>query len=208
MDIPVGVEVHCSDGLCGQSTYVVVDPRDKEVTHVVVKEAQSPHTERLVPIEAVSDTAPDVILLGCTRNEVDHMDPFIQTEYILEKMPDMEYAPGGYVPFGPVLMSTYPVPERTHVVAVGHKQVPLGERAIRQGSRVEATDGRVGRVDELIVHPENGQITRLVMREGHLWGRREIVIPVSDVDHIEDETVYLKLSKEQVGALETAPARR
>jgi uncharacterized protein YrrD len=208
MELPVGVEVHCSDGLCGQSTYVVVDPRSKEVTHVVVKEAQSPHKERLVPIEAVAGTASDVILLGCTRNEVRHMDPFIQTEYVLEKMPDMEYAPGGYVPLGPVWMSSYPIPDRSHVVAVGHKHVPAGERAIRQGSHVEATDGRVGRVDELIVHPVSEQITQLVMREGHLWGQREIVIPISDVDHIEDETVYLKLSKDQVGALETSRVQR
>jgi len=203
MDIPVGVEVHCSDGLCGRSTYLVVDTRSKEVTHVVVKEAQSPHTERLVPLEAVSDTAPDVILLGCTRDGLNRMDPFIQTEYIVEEMPDLEYAPGGFVPIGLVSAMPYPVRDRTQVVAVGHKQVPLGERAIRRGSHVEATDGRVGRVDELIVHPKDGQITQLVMREGHLWGQREIVIPISEVDHIEEETVYLKLSKVQVEALET-----
>jgi hypothetical protein len=163
--------------------------------------------ERLVPIEVVSDTAPDVILLGCTRDQLDNMDPFIQMEYVLEEMPDLEYAPGGLVPVGSVWASAYPVPDRTQVVAVKHKQVPQGERAIRRGSRVQATDGRVGRVDELIVHPEDRQITHLVMREGHLWGQREIAIPISDVDHIEEETVYLKLSKDQVEALETIPVR-
>ena len=114
MDIPVGVQVHCTDGLCGQSTYLVIDPRHKEVTHVVVKEAQSPHTERLVPIDVVSDTAPDVIMLKCSRDELDKMDPFIQMEYLLEEMPDLEYAPGGFAPIGAVWSSPYPVldPER------------------------------------------------------------------------------------------------
>jgi sporulation protein YlmC with PRC-barrel domain len=207
MDIPMGVEVHCTDGLCGRSTYVVLDPRHKEVTHVVVKEARSPHMERLVPIETVSGTAPEVILLDCTGDELKKMSPFVQTEYVLEEMPDLEYSPGGFVPVGAIWSTPYPVPDRAQVVAVGHKQVPLGERAIRRGSRVQATDGHVGRVDELIVHPEDRQITHLVMREGHLWGQREIVIPISDVDHIEAETVYLKLSKDQVEALETIPVR-
>ena len=207
MDIPMDVQVHCTDGLCGRSTYIVVDPRNKEVTHVVVKEAQSPHTERLVPIEAVSGTAPDVILLDCSRDRLAKMDPFIQMEYILEKMPDFEYAPGGFVPVGAVWSSPYPVSDRKQVVAVEHKQIPLGERAIRRGSHVHATDGRVGRVDELIVHPEDDRITHLVMREGHLWGQREMVIPISEVDHIEDETVYLRLSKDEVEALETIPVQ-
>jgi len=44
MDIPVGVEVLCSDGLCGRSTYVLINPVRKKVTHLVVKEAKPPHT--------------------------------------------------------------------------------------------------------------------------------------------------------------------
>ena len=105
MDIPVDVEVHCSDGLCGRSTYVLLDPAHKEVTHLVVKEAESPHTERVVPIEAVSDTAPDVILLRCTRDELGEMDPFIRTEYIRKEMPDSEFRTGGVLGhWGPPLV--------------------------------------------------------------------------------------------------------
>jgi sporulation protein YlmC with PRC-barrel domain len=207
MDIPVNVEVHCSEGLCGRSTYVLVDPQRKEVTHLVIKETEAPHTERMVPIQVVSDTAPDVILLNCTRDELDNMDPFIRTEIIREEMPDVEYAPYGYVPLGAVWTSVYPVPDRTQVVAIEHKQVPLGERAIRRGTHVEATDGRVGQVDELIVHPKDRQITHIVMREGHLWGQKEIAIPISEIDRIEDDTVHLRLSKEEVKALETIPVQ-
>jgi sporulation protein YlmC with PRC-barrel domain len=207
MDIPVNVEVHCNDGLCGRSTYVLVDPRRKEVTHLVVKEAEAPHEERIVPIAEVLDTAPDVILLRCSLDELDDMPSFIQTEFIREEMPDIKYAPSGYVPFGTYYVSLYPVPDRTQVVAVEHKKVPLGELAIQQDTHVEATDGRVGRVDELIVHPASEQITHLVMREGHLWGKRDIVIPASEIDRIEDGTVYLKLSKDEVEALVAVPAR-
>lgn len=208
MDIPVGVEVHCADGLCGRSTYVLINPVRKEVTHLVVKEAEPPRAERLVPIETVSETAPDVILLDCNRDDLNEMDPFIQTEYIREEMPDIEYAPAGYVGVGSYLIWPYAVPDRTYVVAVEHKQIPLGERAVRRGTLVEATDGRVGRVDEFLVDAENEHITHLVMREGHLWGQRDIAVPVSEIERIEEDTVYLKLSKDEIEALPAIPVHR
>jgi len=70
---------------------------------------------------------------------------------------------------------------------------------------VEATDGPVGQVDEFLVDPENMHITHLVLREGHLWGRKEITISMAQVDRVEEETVYLKLDKHQIEALSPVP---
>lgn len=208
MDIPVGVEVHCSDGLCGRSTYVLIDPVRKEVTHLVVKEAKSPHEERLVPVEAISETAPDVILLHRSRDELSEMDPFVQTEYIREEMSDLEYVPTRWVGVGPYVVWPYAVPDWTHTVAVEHKRIPIGELAIRRGTVVEAADGRIGHVDEFLVDPENEHITHIVMREGHLWGKKDISIPVSEIDHIEEDVVSLKLTKNEIAALPAIPVRR
>jgi len=69
--------------------------------------------------------------------------------------------------------------ERTVEVAVEHQQIPLGELALSRGTRVEATDGYVGKIDEFVVNPENDYITHLVMREGHLWGKKDVIIPLS-----------------------------
>ena len=208
MNIPVDVEVYCTDGLCGRSTYVLVNPVRKKVTHLVVKEAEPPHAERVVPIEAMSETTPDMILLRYSKHELDQSDPFIQTEYIREKMPDMDYAPGGYVGMGAYMVWPYVTPDNTQIVAVKHKHIPLGELAIKRGTVVEATDGRVGQVDEFLVSPESEHITHLVMREGHLWGKKDVAIPVSEIDRIKTNTVYLKLSKDEIEALPTIPVHR
>ena len=209
MDIPVGVDVHCADGLCGRSTYVLVDPASNEVTHLVVKENEFPHEERIVPIETVSDTSSDVILLKCTRDGLAEMEPFIQTEYIREEMTDMEeYVPLGYAGIGPSMLWPITAPDRTHVVAVEHKRVPLGELAIQHGAVVQARDGPAGRVDELIVDPKSEHITHLVMHEGHLWGKQRITIPVSKVERIRDGIVRLALSKDEVEALPADPLHR
>ncbi len=209
MDIPVNVNVHCADGLCGRSTYVLIDPVLEQVTHLVVREAEVPHTERVVPVAGVAGTAPDVILLQCTRKELQGMDPFTLTEYVKEDLPDDLRAERlAYIGMGSYMLWPYVIPARPEYVAVEQEQVPPGELAVRRGARVEARDGHVGRVDEFVVNPENGHISHLVMREGHLWGKKDVAIPVSGIDHYERGMVFLKLSKQQIEALPAFPVRR
>jgi sporulation protein YlmC with PRC-barrel domain len=93
-------------------------------------------------------------------------------------------------------------------MALEHERIPAGEVVIRRGTSVEATDGAVGKVDEFLVDPEDDSISHLVLREGHLWGKKDVTIPVSEIDKITDEAVYLKLDKETIETLPTVPVRR
>jgi hypothetical protein len=45
------------------------------------------------------------------------------------------------------------------------------------------------------------------MREGHLWGQKDVTIPVSQIDHYKDNTVYLKLNKQVIDKLSSIPVR-
>jgi sporulation protein YlmC with PRC-barrel domain len=91
---------------------------------------------------------------------------------------------------------------------VEYQQIPAEEMAVRRVTRVEATDGYVGRVDELVVNPENGHITHLVMREGHLWGQKDVIIPLSAMGDTREDTVFLKIDKHQIESLPTFPMHR
>jgi sporulation protein YlmC with PRC-barrel domain len=84
----------------------------------------------------------------------------------------------------------------------------LGEVVIRRGTLVEARDGQVGKVDEFLVDPKNDVITHLILREGHLWGKKDVTIPVSEIDKITDEVVYLKLDKDTIATLPSVPLKR
>ncbi|MBU0735010.1 MAG: PRC-barrel domain-containing protein, partial [Proteobacteria bacterium] len=86
-------------------------------------------------------------------------------------------------------------------VFVEHEAVPAGGLVVHKGAGGFATDGHVGRVDEFLVEKKSGRITHLIMLEGHLWGKREISIPVSQVDHYEDGKIYLKIDKRGVEGL-------
>jgi sporulation protein YlmC with PRC-barrel domain len=87
-------------------------------------------------------------------------------------------------------------------------QIPPGELAVRRGTPVEATDGHVGQVDEFMVNPTTGNITHLIMREGHLWGQKDVSIPVSEIRETNDDGVMLKLNKREVEALPVIPIHK
>ena len=36
-----------------------------------------------------------------------------------------------------------------------------------------------------VADPQTGHITHLILREGHLWGQRDVVIPVNAIERIE-----------------------
>jgi sporulation protein YlmC with PRC-barrel domain len=193
MDIPVNANVRCADGDCGQSVDVIVNPVTQQVTHVVVRERKASHAQRLVPVEWVMEAIPHLIHLRCTCDELAGMEEFIEREYITV--------------WPSSIFSSSSMPEPA-VVTLKHERVPPGELVIHQGARVEAIDGHVGQVDEFLIDPTNERITHLVLREGHLWGKKDVTIPVSEIDRIEENMVHLKLDKHSIEKLPSVPVRR
>jgi sporulation protein YlmC with PRC-barrel domain len=76
--------------------------------------------------------------------------------------------------------------------------VPLGEVAVHRGDQVQATDGNIGRVQGLVIDARNRHVTHVLLQEGHLWGRKEVAIPISAVTGIDDDGIQLNLSKDEV----------
>jgi hypothetical protein len=46
------------------------------------------------------------------------------------------------------------------------------------------------------------------MREGHLWGKMDVFIPLSAMGNTRKDTVFLKLDKHQIESLPTSPVHR
>jgi len=202
MDIPMQAEIKCTDGPAGHSTAVILHPISQRVTHIVVSEKNYPHTERLVPVDLVIDSTPQEIRLRCTLEELLAMEPFIETEFVTGTEPHAVYSLEEY------RLWPYVLPDPEMGMVVEHEKVPPGELAVRRGARVEATDGQIGRVDEFLLDPANMHVTHLVLREGHLWSQKEVAIPVSQIDRIKQDIVYLKLDKQGVEELPAIPVRR
>lgn len=201
MDIPLNVDVHCPDGRCGRSTHIIINPATEQVTHLVVKEQWPSWIERIVPVGWITATTRHIIILNHSREEFRQLPPFNQTDFIQREV--SHYAADPKL----TLVWPYTVPDR-QIIEDTHRLVPPEELAVRRGAKVRATDGRIGQVDEFLVDPHSGHISHLVLKEGLPWDKKQITIPISDIERIEENTVYLKLNKKSVRALPFIPLKQ
>jgi len=205
IDIPLSAKVECVDGTCGESTAIVVNPVTKDVTYFVVRDETGPSpVERLVPVDQISETTKTLIRLSCTRKELTSMEPFIERHFVL----DEERADYSHWTGGAAWQEPYAEPEGAGYVAVEEERVPPGQLALHRGLKVEASDGHIGEIGEFLIDPKSGHVTHMVLQEGHVWGTSAITLPLSAVDHVEGDTVYLKLTKRAVESLPSIPIKR
>ncbi|MGH3155802.1 MAG: PRC-barrel domain-containing protein [Streptosporangiaceae bacterium] len=199
----IGADAVCTDGACGKLTCVVVDPVAQAVTHLVVERHG---LERLVPLD-LADAARGEIQLGCTLAGFDELPPAVKTEFLPGSHNDTDYGPDQVLTspyYG--LADSYGIHGRGVATTVTHYTLPLGEVAVRRGERVHATDGTVGQVQGLVIDPGNHHVTHVLLQEGHLFGRKEVAIPISAVTHVDSNAypqadsngVQLSLTKHQV----------
>jgi len=186
----IGAEVSCTDGACGRLSRVVVDPVAQAVTHLIVESRRGHELPRLVPVSLADSTAGE-IRLNCTSAEFDVLDPAEETQFIAadEDVPN-------YRPTDTVFWPHYGYRGARGSLETSDT-IPPGEVEIKRGEDVQASDGHIGKVDGLVIDPDSHRVTHVVLQEGHLWGRKEVAIPVSSVTRVEDH-IEVSLSKQQV----------
>lgn len=204
----IGVEVTCSDGVCGDLSRVVIDPVARVLTHLVVEPKHRPGQGRLVPIDLVDVTA-EQIRLQCGAAEFDALEHAEETHFLPDAGEQMGYGAGqtlawpyyglgggigmGGMEMGGMGMATTPP-------VIIDDRLPAGEVEVRRGEHVLATDGSIGRVQGLVIDPGDHHVTHVLLQEGHLWGKHEIAIPIGAVQ-VTADGVRLNLTKDEVRAL-------
>jgi sporulation protein YlmC with PRC-barrel domain len=197
----IGAEASCTDGDCGEVRRVIINPVAREVTHLVVEPKGRLGLARLVPLDLV-ETSESQVRIRCTLAEFAELEPAEETEFI----------PGsqGYAAYGPEQVLVWPyyglggAATVTDAAAlqgtsqtVTYDTIPLGEVDVRRGDAVQATDGSIGRVHGLVVDPRTHHVTHVLLAEGHLWGKKEVAIPIRSVTRA-DEGIQLNITKKQV----------
>jgi sporulation protein YlmC with PRC-barrel domain len=201
----IGTRVSASDGVVGRLTRVIVDPTVEEVTHLVVEPERRPDLGRLVPIDLVDvNGVAGEIRLRCTKAEFENLDPAEETQVIPATRPYQGYGPGqiGFMPYyglggGAIVPGVILDDRLLDPQVVATDSVPLGEVEISRGQPVQATDGNIGHVQGLVIDLGSRHVTHILLQEGHLWGKKEVAIPISAVASTRDGIV-LNISKQQV----------
>jgi hypothetical protein len=203
----IGAQAACTDGICGHLTMVAVDPVARAVTHLVIRPPLGHGPDRLVPIK-LAEAAPDEVRLRCTKAEFDQLDPAEETQFLPGEFGYIPYGPAGtgvwpYYGLGSAAMNAGIAGVEPHVVTTD--AVPLDEVEIHRGDHVHATDGSIGRVEGLVIEPASHHVTHVLLQEGHLWGRRQVAIPIRAVSAVEPEGIRLSISRSEVESLPSVP---
>jgi sporulation protein YlmC with PRC-barrel domain len=190
----IGAEARCSDGVCGEVSRVVVDPVARAVTHLVVEPEHRQGLGRLVPLNLVVDASSGEIRLNCTMEEFEKLDHAEETQFLPGSGGHADYTAGQALsqPYFGLSGVIGDVPQ-----AVTYDTLPLDEVAVRRGEQVDATDGKIGVVQGLVIDPRNHHVTHVLLQEGHLWGRKQVAIPIGAVTQV-DSGIALNITKQQV----------
>jgi len=195
----IGTGVSCSDGPVGRVSRVIVDPVAEKVTHLVVAPGHREDLGRLVPLGLVDGTAGE-IRLRCTGAEFEQLEHALKTRFMSATSGYDGHGYGrdqvGYWPYFGLGGGTG-AGGGTPAEMVTTEAVPLGEVAVHRGDPVHATDGDIGRVQGLVIDRGSGHVTHVLLQEGHLWGRKEVAIPITAVAGTSDG-IRLKIAKQEV----------
>jgi hypothetical protein len=207
----IGASVHGQDGVAGRLIWVVADRARNPwvITQLVVEPRHRSGLGRFVPLDLVAgvDAGTGDITISCTADQFEQ----------LESAEETQYAPGSeaYPLFGPTQFLS--APYYTSDVSIEGAEVPFTAATVTadaplpnaadvavHGVPVEAADGKIGEVEGLVIDPGSHQVTHVLLREGHLWGRRDVAVPMSavkefDKDDSDPDVLRLSLTKQEVG---------
>jgi sporulation protein YlmC with PRC-barrel domain len=199
--LQLGRPVKCSDGPAGRLSDVVIDPRDRRVTHIVVEDQND--TARLVPAELlVQGWAPDSeVVLSCSVTDIASRPAIRSFSYVglaefpesddrgdvgvedLEPVPNFGAAEFGE--FGADLWAGY---------TVTYDRIPPGSAELRRSSiAVSADEQELGALDGFVL--VGTRLTHVVLQGA-------VAIPIDSVTAIATDHITVVLPTNPADALD------
>jgi sporulation protein YlmC with PRC-barrel domain len=196
----IGAAAACSDGPCGAVSRVVVDPVARELTHLVIEPEHRSGLGRLVPLDKV-EAGDHEIHLDYTLAEFEKLPSAEETDFLPGGSGYHAYAAheAYYWPYFGLEGGSDPNLALASAIETRDK-LPPGEIGVQRGEAVHASDGEIGKVEGLVVDSAQGHVTHVLLQEGHLWGRKQVAIPIGSVEKIE-RVITVQLTKHEIEAL-------
>lgn len=214
MQLHLGTHVRCAGEKVGQVGDVVIDPASRRLTHVVVETHEN--EARLVAASLLSDGEAEghELNLSCTKAEFDALGSILEFSYVqLDEFPEPDGSSDVGVEtvismpmYGAEEFGDYPG-EYGSSVGLAYHRIPKGEAEVRRSSAVVSADGhQIGAACGFVL--DEDRVTHVVLERGHLWGTRDITIPIDAVAAIETDELRLSIGKDEVSALPSVRVHR
>ncbi len=195
---------------------VVVDPRNRQVTHVIIQKGLLFRSDKVVPVNMVAEADADRVVLKPEVGDPDGLPDFTQEHYV--QMDNAEWtAPpimGGvaspmvtgaaftpwlfYPPAGASMPGSHvatelgagsAAPRRVEV----DRNIPEDTVPLKEGAKVVAADGQhVGHVERVFTDTQSNEVTHLLISQG-LFLKERKVIPMAWVLDVGETVVRLAI---------------
>jgi sporulation protein YlmC with PRC-barrel domain len=136
MQFKANAEVITTDGdKVGEIDRVVIDPKTDTITHIVIREGFLFTSDKVVPVDWITVTGEDSIVLNASKDKVNTLPDFEETHYVRREdshYPE-DYAPAYY---------WYPIPATGPFSGRRQRRTPKSRRAPPPTARSRSGKGR------------------------------------------------------------------
>jgi uncharacterized protein YrrD len=201
MQFKEGASVFTWDGeKVGSIDRVVLDPKTKEVTHVVVQKGFLFTTDKVVPVSLIGAATEDRVTLREDAGDLEALPDFEEKHYVpITEAERRKVSPAGYIPplywYPPAGLTWWGVPGYGYpippCVVRTERHIPEGTVALEEGAKVLSSDGEhVGDVEAVLTDPEQDRATHLLISQGLLL-KEEKLVPTTWVSMVLEDEVHL-----------------
>jgi hypothetical protein len=180
----------------------VIEPKTKEITHLVIQRGLLQKEDKVVPINVITPEPDGQLTIHLRSVELEFLPAFQEEQYTLVDegqsgdMPTMVFLsppyPGGvpgFASYGP------------RYVAETRVNIPDDTVALKEGARVIASDNKeVGHVAQVLTGIPAYQVAHFLIVKGLLIKEYRL-IPVGWVKHLTDDEVQLAVDSDAVERL-------
>lgn len=190
----------------GHLDRVVIDPRTKEATDIVVRSGiLSAKKDKVVPINLIDSTDEGEIILDRSAEDLEQLPDYIEEHYVPITGENRDRL--GYESPVPVLIGYYPYSVPGQVPAPSYlrkkeRNIPEDTVALEIGAPVIDAEGdHIGDVETVLVDPETDRITHFVISQGLVLKNKKLV-PTTWASQIDGTQVHLAVDAGVLDALE------
>ncbi len=213
MQFDQGASIFTADGKeVGHIDRVVIDPKTKEVTHIVIRKGFLFVKDKVVPIDLIAAGQEGRITLHIDKDKLEELPDFEETHFVLlderdlgrnAESPARGNAPSLY--WNPPYLETPMAPTTSYrqpaVVAETRTNIPQDTVAVMEGAKVITRDGKhVGNVEQVLTDSREDRVTHFLIARGFLQKERKL-IPVGWLDHLGEDELGLAVASATVERL-------
>jgi len=213
MQFKDGASVYTNDGeRVGSIERVVIEPKSKEVTHLIVEKGFLFTEDKVVPMSLVGPATEDKVTLRKGAGDLEKLPNFEESYYVSTETDPAAHPPNQMIP-GIGSIYWYPpvgLKRNSGIFDSGTaatyieetiQNIPPDTVALKEGARVITLDKKhVGDIEEIFTDVAEDKFTHILISQG-LFLKEKKLVPVTWIGNIKEGEVHLLVSSQLVNNL-------